>query len=93
MKMLAGDLPTVTDVRPGGNAVHLKAQVGGFWHPRVQPGEDMVRGQVMGTIVDIFGEEAAEVTCPFEHAWVGSIRRPFMPIYSGDQMMEVVERA
>jgi predicted deacylase len=93
MGMLSGDLPTVTDPRPGGNAVHLKAQVGGFWHPKVEPGEDMVRGQVMGTIINIFGEKVAEVTCPFEHAWVGSIRRPFMPIYSGDQMMEVVERA
>ena len=53
----------------------------------------MVRGQVMGTIIDIFGETVGEVSCPFERAWVGSIRRPFMPIYSGDQMMEVVERA
>ena len=47
----------------------------------------------MGTIIDIFGETVGEVSCPFERAWVGSIRRPFMPIYSGDQMMEVVERA
>ena len=78
-------------MRYGGNAVHLKSKVGGFWHPLVQPGEDVVHGQALGHLVDIFGDTIETTICSFEHGWIGSIRRPFMPIYSGDQIIELVE--
>lgn len=90
--MQAGTPPVANDVRRGGNAVHVKATRGGFWHPAVSPGDDMVEGQVMGRIVDIFGAVVEEAKCPIARAWVGSIRRPYMAIYAGDQIVEVVER-
>ena len=36
------------------------------------------------------GDVVEEVRCPVEKAWVGSIRRPHMPIYNGDQVFELV---
>lgn len=92
LKMLPGDIPVAKDIRGGGNAVHLKARHGGFWNPLVAPGEDMVSGQEIGRVIDVFGDIVERVTCPFPRAWVGSIRRPWMGVYSGDQILEIVER-
>ncbi len=89
--MLPGTPPTAEDIRGGGNAIHVKATSGGFWQPKVAPGDDMVEGQVMGEVVDFYGDVAMTARCPMKRAWVGSIRRPFMPVYSGDQIVEVVE--
>ena len=90
--MLGGEPARAHDVRGGGNAIHLKATRGGFWQPAVTPGDDLVRDQLMGSIVDIYGEVAETVRCPFAEAWVGSIRRPWMAVYAGDQILEIVER-
>jgi predicted deacylase len=90
--MTAGTVPIANDIRGGGNAIHAKATTGGFWQPKVAPGDDMVEGQVMGEVVDFYGDVAMTARCPMKRAWVGSIRRPYMPVYSGDQIVEVVER-
>jgi predicted deacylase len=91
LEMLPGIPPVAHDVRYGGNAVHLKAQSGGFWHASVEPGQDIVKGEELGRIVDIFGDTIETTTCIFERGWIGSIRRPYMPIYAGDQIIELVE--
>jgi predicted deacylase len=90
--MLPGDVPVVEDIRRGGNAVHVKCRHGGYWHPAVAPGEDMEGGQKMGEMVAMTGEVLETILCPIGRAWVGSIRRPWMPLYAGEQVVEVVER-
>jgi predicted deacylase len=90
--MLPGTPPTVSDIRHGGNAIHLKTRVGGFWHPLVVPGQDVERDQPLGQIVDIWGDVIETTVCAFDRGWIGSIRRPYMPIYSGHQIIELVER-
>lgn len=90
--MLPGDPPSVTDIRYGGNAVHVKCTKAGFWRPFIAPGDDMVGGQPMGEILDIHGDVVETIPCPIGRAWVGSIRRAWMPLYQGEQVVEVVER-
>ena len=90
--MLPGEPPSATDIRRGGNAVHVKCSAGGYWKCHVEPGQDMVGGQVMGEMLDMYGEVVETIRCPTPQAWVGSIRRPWMPLYAGDQVVEVVER-
>jgi predicted deacylase len=90
--MLPGDPPTATDIRYGGSAIHIKSTRGGIWHNAVAPGDDVTEGQTLGTVVNFVGETVETVACPMPRAWIGSIRRPFMPIYSGDQVIELVER-
>jgi predicted deacylase len=90
--MIPGEPPTATDIRRGGNAVHVKCTRGGFWNPMIEPGQDMVAGQKMGEMIDMHGEVVETILCPAAQAWVGSIRRPWMPLYAGDQVVEVVER-
>lgn len=90
--MLPGEPPPVSDIRRGGNAVHVKCRRAGFWHPFIAPGDDMVGGQPMGEMVDIHGDVVETIECPIGRAWVGSIRRAWMPLYQGEQVVEVVER-
>lgn len=89
--MLPGEPERPARVRLGGNAVHLKCSRGGYFEPLVGPGDDVVAGQALGRIVNAYGDEVETTRCPAETAWVGSIRRPYMPIYSGDQVFELVE--
>lgn len=88
--MLPGAPAAPERVRLGGDAIHHKAVHGGLFIPRVGPGDDVVAGQHLADIVDLFGDVVEEVRCPVERAWVGSIRRPHMPIYNGDQVFELV---
>lgn len=91
MGMLPGPVEPSPSPKHGGNAVHVKCTRGGYWEPAVAPGDTMVGGQVMGVMRDITGLVVEEIRCPIVRAWVGSIRRPFMPLYNGEQVVEVVE--
>jgi uncharacterized protein len=91
LEMLPGEPRKPDRIRLGGDAVHLKARNGGLFIPRVGPGDDVVKGQHLADLVDLFGDVVEEVRCPLERAWVGSIRRPHMPIFNGDQVFELVE--
>lgn len=88
--MLPGAPDAPSRFRLGGDAMHLKARRGGIFIPKVGPGDDVTKGQHLADIVDLFGDIVEEVSCPFDHAWIGSIRRPHMPIYNGDQVFELV---
>jgi predicted deacylase len=90
--MIPGDPPTAENIRYGGNAVHVKCTRGGYWNPAVAPGDDMTAGRLMGEMLDMYGEVVEQIRCPAREAWVGSIRRPWMPLHAGDQVVEVVER-
>ena len=72
--MLPGTPPRANkdEVRYGGNAVHLKSQHGGFWHALVRPGDDVVQGQPLGHVLDIWGDVVDTTTCIFPRAWIGS---------------------
>lgn len=90
LDMLPGTPPVLEKYRHGGDAVHLKARRGGLFIPKVGPGADVEKDQHIADIIDLFGDVVEEVRCPLSRAWVGSIRRPHMPIYNGDQVFELV---
>ena len=39
------------------------------------------------------GSMVETTTCVFDRGWIGSIKRPFVPINARDQIVEPVERA
>ena len=91
MGMIPGEAAPHARPKHGGNAIHVKCTRGGYWEPAVAPGDTMVGGQVMGVMRAITGEVLETIPCPIARAWVGSIRRPYMPLYNGEQVVEVVE--
>lgn len=90
MKMLPGDPPKVERYKKGKNGFYLKSRTGGFFIPYVSAGDDVVKGQHLADIVDIYGDVVEELRCPLDVAWIGSVRRPHMPLYGGDQVFEIV---
>ncbi|MCB1492387.1 MAG: succinylglutamate desuccinylase/aspartoacylase family protein [Rhodobiaceae bacterium] len=89
--MLPGEPQPASRFRLGGNAAHIKSTTGGLFVPLVQPGDDVVEGQPLGNVVNGFGDIVETPVSPLKQAWIGSIRRPYMPIYNGDQVIEIVE--
>ncbi|UCE32358.1 MAG: hypothetical protein JSW68_05465, partial [Burkholderiales bacterium] len=87
---LPGEPPRPARFRLGGDAVHLKCTRGGLFHALVAAGDDLVRGQPVGYVVNLYGDIVETPVCPLDEAWVGSIRRPYMPVYNGDQVTEIV---
>ncbi|MDN2567307.1 succinylglutamate desuccinylase/aspartoacylase family protein [Aquibium sp. A9E412] len=89
--MLPGAPVALDAYRYGTNAVDLTARRGGLYRSLVEAGDEVVRDQLVGEVIDIFGDVTEEVRCPLEHGWVGAIRRPWMPIYSGEEVIEIIE--
>jgi uncharacterized protein len=72
------------------HALLVHSRRGGLFDQAVRPGEVVEKGQLLGTIRDLHGSVAEEVRSPSGPGWIGSIRRPWMPVYSGDQIAEVI---
>lgn len=90
MGIMPGEPAKHAEYRLGGDAIHLKCTRGGLFMPLVEEGADVREGQHLGNIVNFYGDVVEEILCPVKEAWIGSIRRPNMPIYNGDQVFEIV---
>ena len=66
------------------------SQAGGLFEPAVEAGQVVAKDQELGRIIDLFGDVAETVRSPRGPAFVASIRRRYMPVYSGDQIAEVI---
>lgn len=89
--MLPGEVPMLGAYRYGQNAVDMTAQKGGLYRSLVEAGDDVVKGQKVGEVVTIYGDVTQTIHCELERGWVGAIRRPWMPIYSGEEVIEIIE--
>lgn len=63
---------------------------GGLFVPEVQAGECVSAGQVLGRILNLYGDVVETITSPIGSGWIGAIRRRYMPVYSGDMIAEVM---
>lgn len=89
--MLPGDPIQLSSYRYGQDTLDLTARRGGLYRSLVEAGDDVVKDQIVGEVVDIFGDVTEQIRCPVERGWVGAIRRPWMPIYSGEEVIEIIE--
>jgi hypothetical protein len=60
---------------------------GGLFRPLVKPGAVVRKGQVLGEIIDLHGAVVERPRAPSK-GFIASIRRRYMPVYSGDQIAE-----
>jgi len=91
MGILPGAAPRQAKYRLMDRAPLVYSQAGGLFEPAVEAGEVVAAGQELGRILDLFGNLAEVVRSPSGPAWVASIRRRYMPVYSGDQIAEVID--
>jgi hypothetical protein len=88
--MLPGKPPRQKKYRVVDDALLVYSHRGGLFLPAVQAGDVVRKGQELGRCLDLYGNVAEVVKSPISAGWIGSIRRRYMPVYSGDQIAEVI---
>jgi predicted deacylase len=63
---------------------------GGIFCACVEPGQEVSDGEELGQIVDLYGDVVERFACESQRAWVAAIRRPYMPVFAGDDIAELV---
>jgi predicted deacylase len=43
----------------------IRSPATGVWHPRVERGQSVQKGTLIGILTDFFGEQQAEIRAPF----------------------------
>jgi predicted deacylase len=88
LSMLEGDPPRQPRYVIMEESYLVYSHRGGLFLPLVEPGQIVARDQELGTIFDLYGTAVETVRSPVGPALVASIRRRYMPVYSGDQIAE-----
>ncbi|UCE31323.1 MAG: succinylglutamate desuccinylase/aspartoacylase family protein [Burkholderiales bacterium] len=90
MGIVPGAPPTHPRYRHMDTAELVYTDGGGLFLPAVAAGDVVRKGQALGQVVDLYGDVVETVTSPIDDGWIGSIRRRYMPVYSGDIVSEVM---
>lgn len=64
-RMLAGNAELVRQPLFFERTEVLRSPATGVWHPRVERGQSVQKGAVIGVLTDFFGEQQAEIRAPF----------------------------
>jgi predicted deacylase len=75
----------------GGRSANFRAARGGIFVSSVSEGDLRSKGEEVGYVIGTFGERFENIQCPFDKAWVASIRRPYMPVFAGDELASLIE--
>lgn len=90
MGIVPGEPPSHPRYRHMDTAELVYTSGGGLFLPAVAAGELVRKGQALGQVVDLYGDVVETVVSPIDRGWIGSIRRRYMPVYSGDIVSEVM---
>jgi len=90
LEMLDGPPPGQPRYRVVRDAHLIYSTRGGLFVPAVTAGQVVQAGQELGRVMNLFGEAEEVVTAPFGPGWLASVRRAWMPVYSGDQLFELI---
>ena len=88
--ILPGAPPTRKKYRIVDQGLLVYSKKGGLFRPSVKPGAVVKKNQILGRLMDLYGGVAEVVRSPAGPGWISSIRRSYMPVYSGDQIAEVI---
>jgi predicted deacylase len=89
--ILPGRAPRQRKYRTMDNALLVYSRGGGLFEPSVAAGDIVAKGQELGRIRDLFGKVVEVVKSPSGPAYIASMRRAYMPIFSGDQIAETID--
>ena len=89
--ILPGRAPRQRKYRTMDNALLVYSRGGGLFEPSVAAGDIVAKGQELGCIRDLFGKVVEKVKSPSGPAYIASMRRAYMPIFSGDQIAETID--
>jgi predicted deacylase len=87
-------LPTADETVPahrGGSFSIIRSRRGGIFHPTATVGQMLGPDEEIGRVVTFFGDVVEICRNPMRSAWLAALRRPYMPVYSGDELAELAE--
>jgi len=88
MGMLEGE-PEMRKLKVNPEQVRLFAKRGGIWRQKVEAGQRVKEGEVLGEVVDLFGETLQTVKSPFDG--VANNSRTSHVVNTGDTLLSVVK--
>jgi predicted deacylase len=65
LRMLPGEIELVRQPLFFERTEVLRSPATGVWHPRVERGQSVQKGALIGVLTDFFGEQQAEIRAPF----------------------------
>jgi len=78
LKMLAGDVELVRQPLFFERTEVLRSPATGVWHARVERGQSVQKGSVIGVLTDFFGNPQAEIRAPFGGIMLYVVATPAM---------------
>jgi len=88
MGMLEGE-PEMRELKVNPEQVRLFAKRGGIWRQKVEAGQRVKEGEVLGEVVDLFGETLQVVKSPF--GGVANNSRTSHVVNTGDTLLSVIK--
>jgi hypothetical protein len=88
MGMLDGE-PKLRKLKVNPEQVRLQAKHGGIWRQKVDAGQRVEEGEVLGEVVDLFGETLQVVNSPFDG--VANNSRTSHVVNTGDTLLSVIK--
>jgi predicted deacylase len=88
--IVPGEAPRQPRYREHDDARLVYSTRGGIFHAAVASGATVEKDAVLGCIVDLYGHTVETVTAPIGPSFVASIRKAYMPVYSGEQIAECI---
>lgn len=88
MGMLEGE-PEMRELKVNPEQARLYAKRGGIWRQKVEAGQRVKEGEVLGEVVDLFGETLQTVKSPFDG--VANNSRTSHVVNTGDTLLSVVK--
>ncbi|MBX3537715.1 MAG: succinylglutamate desuccinylase/aspartoacylase family protein [Chelatococcus sp.] len=88
--VLSGEPERQNSYRIVSNGSFLHNREGGMFIPACKVGDFVAKGQVMGRIVDLFGNTLEEIVSPHDDAFVAALRCNCFPTHAGEIVGEAV---
>lgn len=86
--MLDGE-PRIASVPVDPPSQRLYSEHGGIWRKRVEAGQRVMKGTVLGEIANLFGETLQTVTAPFDG--VANVIKTYYEVNTGDTLLYLVK--
>lgn len=88
--MLDGKAPTRPSYTIVKDGAFLFTGHGGLFVPACKVGAVLNRGDVIGRIINLYGEVLEEMICPLDNAWVAAVGHRYWPTEPGQLMAEAL---
>ena len=88
MGMLEGE-PEMRKLKVNPEQVRLYAKHGGIWRQMVEAGQRVKEGELLGEVVDLFGETLQKVVAPFDG--IANNSRTSHVVNTGDTLLSVIK--